>query len=66
MPDRLRDAYSRLAPCLIAADEVLSRAPGLEHVAGALEVVARRSDRATIGRPARRRRLRRPSPGGIE
>ena len=42
MPDRLRDAYSRLAPCLIAADEVLSRAPGLEHVAGALEVVARK------------------------
>jgi SAM-dependent methyltransferase len=42
MPDRLRDAYSRLAPCLIAADEVLSRAPGLAHVAGALEVVARK------------------------
>jgi SAM-dependent methyltransferase len=43
MPDRLRDAYSRMAPCLIAADEVLSRAPGLEHVAGALEVIARRA-----------------------
>jgi SAM-dependent methyltransferase len=43
MPERLRVAYSRLAPCLIAADEVLSRAPGLEHVAGALEVVARRT-----------------------
>lgn len=43
IPERLRDAYSRLAPCLIAADEVLSRAPGLEHVAGALEVVARRT-----------------------
>lgn len=43
MPERLRGAYSRLAPCLIAADEVLSRAPGLEHVAGALEVIARRA-----------------------
>jgi SAM-dependent methyltransferase len=42
MPDRLRDAYSRLAPCLIAVDEVLSRAPGLENVAGALEVLARK------------------------
>ena len=42
MPERVRDAYSRAARELIAADELLSRTPGLGHVAGALEVIARR------------------------
>jgi SAM-dependent methyltransferase len=43
MPERVRVTYSRFARELIAADEVLSRAPGLGHIAGAMEIVARRT-----------------------
>jgi SAM-dependent methyltransferase len=43
MPERLRAAYSRCARHLIAVDEGLSRVPLLDRVAGALEVVARRT-----------------------
>ena len=43
MPERVRAAYSRHARGLIALDEGLSRVPGLDRVAGALEVVARRT-----------------------
>jgi SAM-dependent methyltransferase len=42
MSERLRAAYSRIAVQLIAADELLCRAPGLNQVAGALEIVARK------------------------
>ncbi len=43
MPERLRTAYSRCARELIAVDERLSRVPVLDRIAGALEVVARRT-----------------------
>jgi hypothetical protein len=43
MPERLRTAYSRCARELIALDERLSRVPVLDRIAGALEVVARRT-----------------------
>jgi len=42
MPERVRTLYSRFATELIALDEWLCRVPGLNHVAGALEITARR------------------------
>jgi len=42
MPDGLRAIYSRFSKALIALDGHLCKAPGLDHLAGALEIRARR------------------------
>jgi SAM-dependent methyltransferase len=42
MPRALRDFYSLFARPILAVDRVISRVPGLNQVAGVLEVVARR------------------------
>ena len=43
MPEAMRTAYSRLSHPLIALDGQLCRVPGLRHLAGALEITARRA-----------------------
>jgi hypothetical protein len=45
MPNGLRTMYSRFSKALIALDESLCKVPGLNQVAGALEVTARRGVR---------------------
>ena len=42
MPAALRRAYSRFSRVLIAADGRLSQFPGLNQVAGVLEITARK------------------------
>ena len=42
MPERLRIAYSRLSNALISLDGVLCTIPGLNQLAGVLEITARR------------------------
>jgi SAM-dependent methyltransferase len=49
MPGSLRTMYSRFSKPLIALDEVLCKLPGLSHVAGALEITARRDSRRMPG-----------------
>ena len=43
MPESLRTLYSRMARGIIGLDGVVSRTPGLNRIAGVLEVIAQRS-----------------------
>jgi len=43
MPPTLRRAYSRFSRVLIAADGILAQIPALNHVAGVLEITARKT-----------------------
>ncbi len=45
MPAAVRRAYSRFSPVVLAVDGVLCRIPGLNSIAGALEVTARSQSR---------------------